>query len=302
MNELFLEKKSLRLDEMFNRKDLDKKIFIIFDTETSGLFRMERGSKNKSLKQILPPQIKKELMKFFMDNIPENDIPKAIAIDKKISYFLKEKDRRNEMDYKTKQRYAMFKIKEIERKSKDKVQLAEIAAIAINMNGDILGQFHSYVKIDKTRIAEDLLRMIHWNDEKDSSGIEVTKVLHDFASFISKYNGAILIAHNAPFDAALLSRLSRDHGVNSLFTLIKSSQIVDSRRNTKIREVLKNLPTQTFNVGRGGSGKKTIEDNKLVNLQKHLNVVNSAQHSALGDVKALKDVILKLFKMYNELK
>ena len=158
------------------------------------------------------------------------------------------------------------------------------------------------LKIDKTKITEDLLRMIHWNDEKDSSGIEVKKVLHDFASFISKYNGAILIAHNAPFDAALLSRLSRDHGVNSLFTLIKSSQIVDSRRNTKIREVLKYLPTQTFNVGRGGSGKKTIEDNKLVNLQKHLNVVNSAQHSALGDVKALKDVILKLFKMYNELK
>ena len=124
MNELFLEKKSLRLDEMFNRKDLDKKVFIIIDTETSGLFRLDRGSKNKSLKQVLPPQIKKELMKFFMDNIPEKDIPKAIAIDKKISYFLKEKDRRNEMDYKTKQRYAMFKIKEIERKSKDKVQLA----------------------------------------------------------------------------------------------------------------------------------------------------------------------------------
>lgn len=299
---LYTEKKSLRLDEMFNRKDLDKKVFIIFDTETSGLFKYERGSKNKSLKQVLPPQIKKELMTFFMNNISEKDEKRAIAIDKKISYFLKEKDRRNELDYKTKQRFAMFKIKEIERKIKDKVQLAEIAAIAININGDILGQFHSYVKIDKTRITEDLLRMIHWNDEKDLNGIEIKKVLQDFASFISKYNGAILIAHNAPFDAALLTRLSRDFGVNSLFTLLKSSQIVDSRRNTKIREVLTNLPTRTFKVGRGAGGDKTIEDNKLVTLQKHLNVVNSAQHSALGDVKALKEVILKLFKMYNELK
>lgn len=302
MNELFLEKKSLRLDEMFNRKDLDSKTFIIFDCETSGLFQMERGSKNNSLKTTLPPQIKKELIKFFMDNISEEEKPKAIALDKKISYFLKEKDRRNEFDYKTKQRFASSKIKEIERKIKDKVQLAEIAAIVINIKGKILDQFHSYVKIDKTRITEDLLRMIHWNDKKDSSGIEVTKVLQDFASFLSKHNGALLIAHNAPFDAALLTRLARDLGVNSLFTLLKSSQIVDSRRNTKIREVLKNLPTQTFNVGKGGVGKRTIEDNKLVSLQKHLNVTNKSQHSAIGDVKALKDVILKLFKMYNELK
>lgn len=299
---LYLEKKSLRLDEMFNRKDLDTKTFIIFDTETSGLFNYSRGSKNKNLKQQLPPQIKKELQKFFMDNIPESEIPKALAIDKKISYFLKEKDRRNEMDYKTRQRYAALKIREIERKIKDKVQLAEIAAIAINIEGKILDQFHSYVKIDKTRIREDLLKMIHWNDEKDSSGIKVKKVLQDFASFLSKHNGAILIAHNAPFDAALLTRLSRDLGVNSLFAIMKSSQIVDSRRNTKIREVLKGLPTQTFKVGRGGLGGRTIEDNKLVNLQKHLNVVNSAQHSAIGDVKALKDVILKLFEMYREVK
>lgn len=302
MNELFFEGKMLRLDQMFKRGDLDSRTFIVFDTETTGLFNYERGSRNNTVKQVLSPSVKKSLMEYFTKDA-ENNKAEAIAIDKKTALFKNENTRRNEFDAKTKQRYASKKVSEIEKKIDTFVQLTEIAAVAIDVKGNHKGKFHEYVKFDKNKVTDSILKLIHWGDEKDVNSEQIKIVLQKFFMFIKKYDNPILLAHNAAFDAALITRLAKFHGLKDLFNLMKTITIVDSRRNTKLREVLKDvLPYKTFATGKGKTGTRTIEDNKQASIIKALNITNDAAHTAIEDVNALSKAVLKLFDLYTKAK
>lgn len=299
MNNIYFEKKSIRLDELFKRKDLNNFRFIIFDTETTGLHKYSYGSRNNTIKKQLPPEIRKELIKYYINNYNKSDEKAMINYSNFINK-LRHSEESDKISYNVKQRWAEKQVKLIEDQIQEEVQIAEIAVIVTDSEGNEIDKFHEYIKFRKKNLLKEVFDFIHWDQNKENNAKKIRTVLIKLSSFLSKYKeNSVLIAHNAPFDASLLVRTAKKYQINELVDFIKNKTIVDSKATTKLRQLIPSgtLPYKEINAGKGG--KRIIEDNKQISFQKALNILNNEQHTALEDVKALKSIIFKLLSIYN---
>lgn len=261
------ESKELRVDQLGPRKDIDKLVFIAYDTETTGLHSYQ--GPERSLKIKFDYKNRKTMIDSFVDQIKkENKLQDKKAIDSE-AY----------------RRYHSLKKKEPE------IELAEIAAIAFKADGEELGRFHQFVKFTKETTSPFIFKFIGWSDEKDSKSIHPETALISFDKWLKKWPNAILIAHNLPFDQSLLVGLAKKHGVTTLASNLKSRNQIDTRKTTKIREFFKGLLPTTIYKG------KTQEVNNLNKLIDAFGIKNETAHTAISDVVTLKKLFLKLLQL-----
>jgi len=255
-----------RIDQIASRGDLENLKFLAFDSETTGLHYYQ--GKYRSLRLKLSEPIKKELDDFYAQKF---------HTDKKAAHQLT----------------AHF------HSPHAKLQLAELAAIVFDINGTVIDEFHQYVAFDESMASDKVMRLIHWNDDKKNVARKPYDVMKDFHRFMRKHEGAIMLAHNAPYDMSIIMALSKRFKILDLVTYLKnkSTVIVDTRKTTKVRELLKDiLPTKT-KVDKDGN-EKTREDNVQGSIIKALGIENKEAHTAIEDVRSLMKMFIKIVKEY----
>lgn len=261
---LHAEATEKRIDQVALRGDLANLKFLAFDSETTGLHYYQ--GKFRSLKLKLPVQAMKELDEFYSQKF---------KIDKKEAHALT----------------SHF------HSPNAKLQLAELAAVVFDASGKEIDRFHEYVSFDESMASEKVMRLIHWSDDKQSAAKDPYKVLKSFQAFLKKHEGAIILAHNAPYDVSIITALAKRFKILDLVSYIKSKStvIVDTRKTTKLRELVRDiLPTKTNAFG------KVREDNVQGSIIKALGIENKEAHTAIEDVLSLKEMFLKLINLYKE--
>lgn len=254
------EGKEYRVDQIAKRGDLKEVTFIGFDTETTGLHTYMGA--NRNLRQQLSFSLKKELENYFKNNgMHPNDIKGRVGDFKPTS----------------------------------DVEFAEIAGLAFDINGNDKGQFHQYVLFDEKKTFPKIMRLISWSDEKRKLALkEQTQILDQFEAFLNKFDpkNTFIIAHNAAFDLSLVVSIGKKFN-HSIANTIRKFRFIDTKKTTKIREIIKNvLPTKEYIRKDGSKGER--ESNTQEALIKALGIENKNPHEAIGDVKALKEMFLKL--------
>lgn len=264
MSELFNyyinEAKEWRVDQIAKRGDIKEVIFIGLDCETTGLHTYM--GQPRSLRQQLSFPLKKELETYFKQNgMHPNDI----------------KDRVNDF------------------RPEADVELAEIAAMAFTIDGKDLGQIHKYVLFDETKTFPKIMKLISWSAEKKEKALKEQKeALDALENFLNKFDpkNTFIIAHNAAFDLSLIVSIGKKFN-HSIASTIRKFRFIDTKKTTKIREIVKNvLPTKEYIKKDGSKGER--ESNSQEALTKALGIENKNPHEAIGDVKALKEMFLKL--------
>ena len=255
-----------RMDQIAKRGDLDSLKFLAFDSETTGLHYYQ--GKYRSLRIKLPEPIKKELDDFYAQKF---------HTDKKAAHQL------------TAHFHSPYA----------KLQLAELAAVVFDINGNVIDEFHQYVAFDESMASDKVMRLIHWNDDKKNVARKPYDVIKDFHRFMRKHEGAIILAHNAPYDMSILMALAKRFKILDLVTYLKNKAtvIVDTRKTTKVRELLKDLlPTKTSTDKEGKE--RVREDNVQGSIIKSLGIDNPAAHTAIEDVRSLMKMFIKIVKEY----
>jgi len=254
------EGKEHRVDQIAKRGDINDVIFISFDCETTGLHTYMGA--NRNLRQTLSFSLKKELENYFKNNgMHPNDIKGRVS------------------DF----------------KPSGDVEFAEIAGLAFDINGKDKGEFHQYVLFDEKKTFPKIMRLISWSDEKRQLALkEQTQILDQFEAFLNKFDpkNTFIIAHNAAFDLSLVVSIGKKFN-HSIANTIRKFRFIDTKKTTKIREVIKDvLPIKEYIKKDGTTGSR--ESNTQEALAKALGVENKNPHEAIGDVKALKEMFLKL--------
>lgn len=257
------EGKEHRVDQIAKRGDIKEVIFIGFDCETTGLHTYMGQSRN--LRQQLSFPLKKELETYFKQNgMHPNDIKGRVS------------DFRPAAD----------------------VELAEIAAMAFTIDGKDLGQMHEYVLFDETKTFPKIMKLISWSAEKKEKALKEQKeALDTLENFLNKFDpkNTFIIAHNAAFDLSLIVSIGKKFN-HSVASTIRKFRFIDTKKTTKIREIVKNvLPTKEYIKKDGSKGER--ESNTQEALAKALGIENKKAHTAIEDVRALKEMFLKLVKM-----
>lgn len=262
IKQMLSEATEKRIDQIADRGDFNDLKFLAFDTETTGLHYYQ--GKVRSLNLKLPSVVSKELDEFYAQQF---------KVDKKEAHAVTRNLHSPDAE----------------------LQLAEIAAVVFDVKGNEIDRFHEYITFDENTASEKVMRLIHWNDEKKKAGKDPARVLKSFSSFLKKHDKAIILAHNAPYDVSIITGLAKKFKILDLVSYIKSKStvIVDTRKTTKLREVIKDiLPTKTNTYG------KVREDNVQGSIIKSLGIENKAAHTAIEDVLSLKNMFLKLIDLY----
>lgn len=184
--------------------------------------------------------------------------------------------------------WAKMMAKKIENRITTEVQLAEIGMVAFTVSGVTLEKFHRYSLMDENLLPEHIARMIKWGPEKKSNAIAPALVLNQAAAWLAKRPHAILVCHNWPFDAGLLSMLARKHNAPALLAQIKSHRHVDTTKLRDLRNILPDMPTKTWKNGKEGA------DNTQRALLARFNIRNPAEHTALEDAIALSKLTVAM--------
>lgn len=264
IKKLLHEATERRIDQIAKRGDLNDLKFLAFDSETTGLHYYQ--GKYRSLRLKLPESIRKELDSFYAQQF---------KTDKASAHQLT----------------AHF------HSPNAKLQLAELAAVVFDISGNVIDEFHQYVTFDESMASDKVMRLIHWNDNKKSVARNPYDVMKDFHRFLKKHEGSIILAHNAPYDVSIIMAIAKRFKILDLVSYLKSKStvIVDTRKTTKVRELLKDiLPTKTNATG------KVREDNVQGSIIKALGIENKEAHTAIEDVRSLMKMFIKLVKAYKE--
>ncbi len=146
-------------------------------------------------------------------------------------------------------------------------QITEIGAVKVR-GGEVVGEFQTLVN-PRTTIPPSIVLLTGITDSMVADAPPISAVLPGFIEFI---RGAILVAHNAPFDMGFLKRALAEHAYPAPRT-----QVVDTVR------MARQLVTRD-----------EVPNHKLGTLARYFAVPVTPNHRALADARATVSVFHRL--------
>ena len=201
-------------------------------------------------------------------------------------------------------------------------QLTEIAAIAVDSNGNEIEQYH--VKINLTpdiekvrgkeqetgepfignRKIDDNLKMTGY-DDKNTKFLDEKDALVGFKDFVSRFPNAFIMAHNLRFDMGQINTKLKQYGLGDIqgydtidtltFARNQLEAILYSVKDSdRIKDVIEAMTT----IKRG---KKTIS-HTLDKLGKAFGISTDMWHSGLADTKQLIGIYFTMIEFMKDVR
>lgn len=148
--------------------------------------------------------------------------------------------------------------------SKTENNITEIGAVKIE-NGKITDKWSSFVN-PREPIPPNITQLTSITDDMVKDAPVIEDILGDFLEFCK---GCVLVAHNAKFDVGFIEENAKRHGIPFDFCVLDTLQL-------------------------GRSMYPELQNHKLNNLAKHLNVSLLHHHRAVDDAKATADIFVKM--------
>ncbi|GAA2107229.1 MULTISPECIES: DEDD exonuclease domain-containing protein [Brevibacterium] len=149
--------------------------------------------------------------------------------------------------------------------------ITEVGAVRVR-GGEVQGEFQTLVKPERTAITPFVSRLTGITNAMVADAPPLTSVLPAFLEFAS---GAVLVAHNAPFDIGFLRRACAH-----LDYPWPAPQVLD-----------------TVTLARRLLPRSEVPNHKLSTLAAHFRARVSPDHRALADARATVDVLHGLFEI-----
>lgn len=149
-------------------------------------------------------------------------------------------------------------------------RITEIGAIRIE-KGEIVGEYSSFINPEKL-ISTEITELTGITNEMVS---DAPRIFDELPGFIDFCKGAVLVAHNADFDAGFIRENMRRMGLNFDFPVLDTLALS--------RILLKELKRHKLNL---------VAKALQVNLENH--------HRAIHDAKATAEIFLKLVQRMKE--
>ncbi len=149
-------------------------------------------------------------------------------------------------------------------------RITEIGAVKIK-NGEIVDKFVSFVN-PKTPIPSFIVKLTGINDDMVSGSPEIDEVLKQLLKFV---DGAVIVAHNSPFDLGFLCENAKKIGKKI------DNPVIDTLQLSK-------------NLFPG------LKKYRLGIIAKHLKIDVETEHRALGDAMTTAKVFIKCLEIFKE--
>jgi DNA polymerase III epsilon subunit-like protein len=172
--------------------------------------------------------------------------------------------------------------------------LVELAAAALDEKLAVLETFQADVcPPEDCEIDPEALQVNGFTRQRISQGISYRAVCEQFRDFIKSNFSAepVVIGQFYPFDYAFLDRVFSASGHGDGFAaLIKGNDFIDTKalaNSMNLRAVLRGQPRPFASTSLSRPG----------GLKDRLGISGHLAHSALGDVLATREVLIKLLEM-----
>ncbi len=177
--------------------------------------------------------------------------------------------------------------------------LIEIALLALDANFEEIGSFQTLVKpADDIEITAESMKINNIDLSRlDMEGINYKELVRKITNFVRKYfaDKPILFAHSIPMDFAYLNYIFDSVGKNTLFW---RDLIGHSTLDTKVL-------ANTINILTLKKGHEPLFPSTSLSspggLTDVLGITDYEAHTALGDIRATRQVLIKLLDILDEL-
>ena len=150
--------------------------------------------------------------------------------------------------------------------------ITEIGAVKVK-GGEVIGEFKSFVN-PLSPIPEYITEMTGINDLMLAHAPVIDEIFPTFLEFAGSHEGAVLVAHNAPFDLSFLKSAAKDLDY----------------------EWPKYKTLDTVTIARQLLTKEDVRDCKLGTLAQFFGTKTEPNHRALDDAKATTEILHGLFE------
>ncbi len=171
--------------------------------------------------------------------------------------------------------------------SPEEAGITEIGAVRMS-GGQIRAEFSTLVNPGRA-IPPDIVELTGISDAMVAPAPQAAEAL---ASFLDFAQGAVLTAHNAPFDVGFLAAAGASAGLNGPAGSVLDTVVLDT-------VVLDTVALARRLLATGGLAADDVPNCKLSTLAGYFGAPPGPQHRALADARATATVLAGLLRMFS---
>ncbi len=176
--------------------------------------------------------------------------------------------------------------------SPEEAGITEIGAVRMS-GGQIRAEFSTLVNPGRA-IPPDIVELTGISDAMVAPAPQAAEAL---ASFLDFAQGAVLTAHNAPFDVSFLAAAGASAGLNGPAGPVLDTNVLDTVVLDAV--VLDTVALARRLLATGGLAADDVPNCKLSTLAAYFGAPPGPQHRALADARATAAVLAGLLRMFS---